>query len=104
MSQSDFSRFAIKPGDQAIGQWVSFVGLGSIMPLFGCLVASATDKLYGVPSWNPPLIILGWLERGYSSGTRAAAFFAAFGLMINLLSLNTVESGKLCLYTVLCSS
>ncbi|KAF2106347.1 NCS1 nucleoside transporter [Lophiotrema nucula] len=93
MSQSDFSRFARKPRNQIAGQLVAFIGLGSIMPLFGCLAASATQKIWGEPAWNPPLIILQWMARDYSPATRAAAFFAATGLMINLLSLNTVESG-----------
>lgn len=81
-----------------MGQLVSFIGLGSIMPLFGCLAASATQKIWGEPAWNPPSIITGWMRQDYSPGTRAAAFFAGTGLMINLLSLNTVENGEFATY------
>ena len=92
----DFSRFARKPSDQVFGQWFTFIIIGSIMPLFGCLTSSATQKLYGEPLWNPPTILAMWLQRDYSSTSRAAAFFAGLGLVSSQLALTVVDNGKFC--------
>jgi NCS1 family nucleobase:cation symporter-1 len=62
------------------------------MPLFGCLTSSATQALYGEAIWNPPNIILQWLSDSYSSGTRAAAFFAGVGLVVCQLAINTIDN------------
>jgi len=37
--------YARKPGDQVMGQWISILGFGVIMPLFGCLTCSATQAI-----------------------------------------------------------
>ena len=50
-NQMDYSRFARRPGDQVMGQWISIMGFGVIMPLFGCLAASATVTIYGEAIW-----------------------------------------------------
>jgi len=68
------------------------MSFGTIMPLFGCLTSSATQKLYGEAIWNPPNILLQWLEDSYSSGTRAAAFFAGVGLVVCQLAINTIDN------------
>lgn len=62
------------------------------MPLFGCLTSSATQVLYGEAIWNPPSIVLQWLTDSYSSGTRAAAFFAGVGLVVCQLAINTIDN------------
>ncbi|KAE8163393.1 permease for cytosine/purines, uracil, thiamine, allantoin-domain-containing protein [Aspergillus tamarii] len=87
-SQMDFSRFARKPSDQVFGQWFTFIIIGSIMPLFGCLTSSATQAIYGEALWNPPTILAMWLQRDYSSTSRAAAVFAGIGLVSSQLALN----------------
>ncbi|EFR00304.1 uracil permease [Nannizzia gypsea CBS 118893] len=92
-SQMDFSRFARKPSDQVFGQWFTFIIIGSVMPLFGCLTSSATQKIYGEPLWNPPTILAMWLQRDYSSTSRAAAFFAGLGLVSSQLALTVVDNG-----------
>ncbi|QYS97962.1 Nicotinamide riboside transporter 1 [Trichoderma simmonsii] len=92
MSQSDFSRFARRPRDQIWGQVTSFVLLGSIMPLFGCLVSSATERIYGVAIWNPPILIITWLTSGYTARARAAAVFAGMGLTISQLAVVVVDN------------
>lgn len=51
VNQMDYSRFARRPGDQVFGQWISIIGLGIIMPLFGCITSSATQKIYGEALW-----------------------------------------------------
>ncbi len=50
-NQMDYSRFARRPGDQVMGQWVSIIGFGAIMPVFGCLAASSTQAIYGKALW-----------------------------------------------------
>jgi nucleobase:cation symporter-1, NCS1 family len=50
-NQMDYSRFARRPGDQVLGQWVSIIGFGAIMPVFGCLASSATQAIYGEAIW-----------------------------------------------------
>jgi NCS1 family nucleobase:cation symporter-1 len=50
-NQMDYSRFARRPGDQVLGQWISIIGFGIVMPLFGCLTSSATQKIYGEALW-----------------------------------------------------
>ncbi|KAF7621838.1 hypothetical protein AFLA_008390 [Aspergillus flavus NRRL3357] len=92
-SQMDFSRFARKPSDQVFGQWFTFIIIGSIMPLFGCLTSSATQAIYGEALWNPPTILAMWLQRDYSSTSRAAAVFAGIGLVSSQLALNVVDNG-----------
>ncbi|KAI4958686.1 hypothetical protein J4E86_004291 [Alternaria arbusti] len=93
MSQPDFTRFARTPGAQVTGQWTSILLFGTLMPLFGCITASATQAIYGQPIWNPTEIALRWLMDDYSAKTRAASFFVGFGLMACQLVVNTFENG-----------
>lgn len=90
---ADWARFARRPGDQVIGQSTAIVGFGTLMPLFGCLTTSATLKIYGTAIWNPPILILQWLDSDYNAKSRAAAFFAGSGLVISQLAINTVDNG-----------
>ncbi|KAI5194688.1 NCS1 nucleoside transporter family protein-like protein [Aureobasidium subglaciale] len=92
VNQMDYSRFARRPGDQVFGQWISIIGLGIIMPLFGCLTSSATQKIYGEALWNPPDIVQKWLDTDYNAKSRAAAFFAGCGLVTSQLAINTIDN------------
>jgi NCS1 family nucleobase:cation symporter-1 len=80
-NQMDYSRFARSPGDQVFGQWFSITFFGTIMPLFGCLVSSATQGIYGEAIWNPPNLVQKWMDDDYNAKSRAAGFFAGFGLV-----------------------
>ena len=91
-NQMDYSRFARRPGDQVLGQWVSIIGFGALMPTFGCLTSSATQALYGEAIWNPPDIVQKWLDTDYNAKSRAAAFFARCGLVICQLAINTIDN------------
>ncbi|KAI1624809.1 NCS1 family nucleobase:cation symporter-1 [Exophiala viscosa] len=91
-NQPDYSRFARHPGDQVFGQWFSIITFGTIMPLFGCLAASATMKLYGTAMWNAPVILQQILDSHYDSGSRAAIFFASIGLIVCQLAITTVDN------------
>ncbi|KIX95714.1 uncharacterized protein Z520_08421 [Fonsecaea multimorphosa CBS 102226] len=91
-NQTDYSRFARRPGDQIFGQWFSILTLGTILPLFGCLTSSASIKLYGQAYWNPPDLLLRWLDDDYNSKSRAAAFFGGCGLVVCQLAINTIDN------------
>jgi NCS1 family nucleobase:cation symporter-1 len=91
-NQSDYSRFARRPGDQVFGQWFSILTLGTILPLFGCLTSSASVQLYGEAYWNPPDLVLHWLDDNYTAKSRAAAFFAGCGLVVCQLAINTIDN------------
>jgi nucleobase:cation symporter-1, NCS1 family len=91
-NQADYSRFATKPGDQIFGQWFSINTLGNLLPLFGCLTGSATVALYGTAYWNPPDLLLHWLDISYTPACRAAVFFAGVGLVVCQLAINTIDN------------
>lgn len=91
-NQADYSRFARRPGDQIFGQWFSITTFGTLLPLFGCLTSSASIQLYGEAYWNPPTLLLRWLEDNYHSRTRAAVFFAGVGLVVCQLAINTIDN------------
>ncbi|OQU97971.1 hypothetical protein CLAIMM_03819 [Cladophialophora immunda] len=91
-NQTDYSRFARRPGDQIFGQWFSILTLGTVLPLFGCLTSSASIKLYGQAYWNPPDLLLRWLDDDYNAKSRAAAFFGGCGLVVCQLAINTIDN------------
>lgn len=91
-NQADYSRFARRPGDQIFGQWFSILTLGTILPLFGCLTSSASMKVYGEAYWNPPDLVLRWMDDDYNSKSRAGAFFAGVGLVVCQLAINTIDN------------
>jgi NCS1 family nucleobase:cation symporter-1 len=62
------------------------------MPLFGCLVSSATLNIYGQAIWNPPILIITWLTTGYTARARAAAAFAGMGLTVSQLAVVVVDN------------
>ena len=97
-SQSDFSRFATRPGKQVLGQSFSVLVFGNIVPVLGLLGTAAASKLYGdvgeLGLWNPPNVLALWLDQQYDNPKiRAAAFFAALGFLASIIALNSVENG-----------
>lgn len=91
-NQSDFNRFAAKPGNQIPGQIYSTIVLGAIVTLVGTLSTSAAQKIYGEILWSPAELAIRWMQDGYTSKSRAAAFFAGLGFFISQLSINTVDN------------
>lgn len=85
---ADFSRYAKKPSDQNV-QAVVIPIIFTIVGLLGIFTAAASQSAYNVdkPLWNPIDIIRLWKASG-SSGGRAAAAFAAIGLIIVTLGIN----------------
>jgi cytosine/uracil/thiamine/allantoin permease len=61
--------------------------LTAIVGLLGIFTAAAAQSAYGKVMWNPIDIISMWMDSG-SHGGRAAAAFAAIGLIIVTLGIN----------------
>ncbi|KAI7465977.1 NCS1 nucleoside transporter family, partial [Hortaea werneckii] len=79
-NQMDYSRFARKPGDQVLGQWISIIGFGAIYQSAGAWLL-LLHKGY-----------MKWLDTDYSAKSRAAAFFAGCGLVVCQLAINTIDN------------
>jgi NCS1 family nucleobase:cation symporter-1 len=91
-NQSDFNRFAAKPGDQVPGQIYSTIFLGALVTLMGTLSTSAALQIYGEVLWSPAELAIRWMQDGYTAKARAGAFFAGAGLLISQLSINTADN------------
>ncbi|KAJ5174126.1 uncharacterized protein N7482_000003 [Penicillium canariense] len=83
---ADFSRYADKPSAQNV-QAIVIPCIFTIVGLLGIFTAAAAQTAYGEVIWNPIEIISLWMESGSSAG-RAAAAFAAIGLIIVTLGIN----------------
>ncbi|KAG9499368.1 hypothetical protein J7337_010188 [Fusarium musae] len=83
---ADFSRYANKPSAQNV-QAIVIPFIFTIVGLLGIFTAAASQSAYGEVLWNPIDIINLWMKSG-SSGGRAAAAFAAIGLIIVTLGIN----------------
>lgn len=92
-NQSDFSRFASSEKKMYAGIISSVMLTGTFVPLAGLVCASATAQLYGHPYWLPTDIVLKWLEKDYSAGCRAAAFFLGFAFASSQLMFNVMANG-----------
>jgi len=83
---ADFSRYANKPSAQNV-QVLIIPFIFTVVGLLGIFTAAAAETAYGEVEWNPIVIIGYWMDSG-SSGGRAAAAFAAIGLIIVTLGIN----------------
>ncbi|PPJ57400.1 hypothetical protein CBER1_01398 [Cercospora berteroae] len=83
---ADFSRYANKPSAQNV-QVIVVPVIFTIVGLLGIFTAAAAETAYGRVIWNPVEILDLWMASG-SSGGRAAAAFAAIGLIIVTLGIN----------------
>ncbi|QIW98067.1 hypothetical protein AMS68_003585 [Peltaster fructicola] len=83
---ADFSRYANKPSAQNV-QAIVIPCIFTVVGLLGIFTAAAAQSAYGDILWNPIDIINLWMADG-SSGGRAAAAFAAVGLIIVTLGIN----------------
>ncbi|KAK7181961.1 hypothetical protein DPSP01_006195 [Paraphaeosphaeria sporulosa] len=83
---ADFSRYANKPSAQNI-QAIVIPCIFTIVGLLGIFTAASAQTAYGEVMWNPIEIIHKWMDSG-SHGGRAAAAFAAIGLIIVTLGIN----------------
>jgi NCS1 family nucleobase:cation symporter-1 len=92
--QSDFSRYAVKPGDQIWGQIfiIPVCLLGS--NVLGIVTTSCARGFYP----DEPLLwklydLLEAIQRHGGAGARAAVFFAAFAFFLSQLCVNVVGCG-----------
>lgn len=83
---ADFSRYANKPSAQNV-QALVIPCIFTVVGLLGIFTAAAAESAYGHVIWNPIEIIELWMKSG-SHGGRAAAAFAAIGLIIVTLGIN----------------
>ena len=83
---ADFSRYANKPSAQNVQALIIPV-IFTIVGLLGIFTAAASETAYGEVIWNPIMILDKWLAFG-THGSRAAAAFAAIGLIIVTLGIN----------------
>lgn len=83
---ADFSRYANKPSAQNV-QAIVIPAIFTVVGLLGIFTAAAAETAYGKVLWNPIDIINHWMDSG-SHGGRAAAAFAAIGLIIVTLGIN----------------
>jgi NCS1 family nucleobase:cation symporter-1 len=83
---ADFSRYANKPSAQNV-QAIVIPVIFTIVGLLGIFTAAASQTAYDSIIWNPVMIIQNWSASG-THGGRAAAAFAAIGLIIVTLGIN----------------
>lgn len=85
----DFARFADKPsfGMKYLVHTVSIPLCFSITALIGILVGSASEVLYGAPTWSPLEVLDNFLNH-YTLGNRAGSFFLAFAFALAQLGTN----------------
>lgn len=85
----DFARFADKPsfGIKYLVHTVSVPLCFSITALIGILVGSASEVLYGEPTWSP-LDVLDNFLNNYTPGNRAGSFFLALAFALAQLGTN----------------
>ena len=97
LNQSDYTRFARRPGAQVPGLAIATFVPGSVVPLMSILTASATRTIWpdspSSPFWDPLSIVEQWLRDDYSPGTRAAALACALGLTCSQLAENVMGNG-----------
>lgn len=91
-NQSDFNRFAAKPGNQITGQIYATIIVGVLVTLMGTLTTSAAEKLYGQVLWNPSELAIQWMQ-DYTPKARAGGFFTCLGFFVSTIAVNAVDNG-----------
>lgn len=94
-NEADYTRFSTKRWSFLWGTIVSSIFVGTLIPIFGLIVASATGEMYGLDVadlyWNPLDIALDvWLGEDYSAKSRAGSFFVGLCFLLSQLCQNTV--------------
>ncbi|KAK8034103.1 hypothetical protein PG993_009098 [Apiospora rasikravindrae] len=90
LNQNDYARFAVRPRHAILSQAVNFPIFSILSSVIGILVTAATQNRFGGEAvWNPPSLLSRLIEESPdSSGTRAACFFAAMGLVVSQIGIN----------------
>ncbi|KGO51334.1 Permease, cytosine/purine, uracil, thiamine, allantoin [Penicillium expansum] len=96
---SDLQRYARKPNDVLIGQFISFPLSNFLVAILGNLIASASKAIFGELIWSP-LNFLDKLMEGerYTSGNRAACAFISlafvYSTVFSAIFENSIPAGN----------
>ncbi|KAJ3967350.1 permease for cytosine/purines, uracil, thiamine, allantoin-domain-containing protein [Lentinula raphanica] len=89
VNQADIARYAKSPNDQFWGQIFVFPLASALPGLFGVLVASASQEMYGTPLWNLWDVTQKMLDQyPQDSGARFGIFLAAGSMALALIGVN----------------
>ncbi|KAJ4478346.1 permease for cytosine/purines, uracil, thiamine, allantoin-domain-containing protein [Lentinula aciculospora] len=89
VNQADIARYAKSPNDQLWGQIFVFPLASALPGLFGVLVASASQEMYGTPLWNLWDVTQKMLNQyPHDSGARFGIFLAAASMALALIGVN----------------
>lgn len=88
-SQSvDFASRASKPSDVVLPQIISLPVCFAVTSLFGILIGSASEKIFGEFVWNPLDVMERLLETYNTHGMRAGIAFISIGFIIAQIGTN----------------
>ena len=93
VNQSDYSRFGSSLTGIYLGTIAGLLIPTTLVPVYGAIGASTCEELYGQQLWMPMDIINYWLNNGYSSGARAAAFFCGLFFTLSQISYTISNAG-----------
>lgn len=89
---ADWQRNAVRANDPIVGQLIGFPLANMIVQIFGMLIASTSEAVYGELVWSPSEYLKMLLEDNYDAKHRAGAFFIALGFTYCLLFSVAVEN------------
>lgn len=86
---SDYSRFAVKPGDQVLSQLIIVPIFGTVTCFIGIVCTSVAKQTFPDHAllWQPYALLQAVQENG-GSGARAAVFFASLAFLCSQLGIN----------------
>lgn len=93
VNQSDYSRFGSSLTAIYLGTILALLIPTTLVPVFGVIGASTTEKLYGTQLWNPMDIYEFWLKKDYTAGGRAGSFFCGVSFMMAQIAYTISNSG-----------
>jgi NCS1 family nucleobase:cation symporter-1 len=88
----DWTRFAKKKDSHVIGTIVGMPIVITLCSLLGVLTASATKAHYGTTYWQPLTYLQYVLKTKYTSGSRAALFFAGLAIFSHQVFVNATQN------------
>ncbi|GES65015.1 NCS1 nucleoside transporter [Aspergillus terreus] len=79
---ADLQRYTRRPNDVLWGQVISFPVSNLLVSVMGCVIAAASESVFGELMWNPVNFLDRLMEGDrYTPANRAACFFIALGLV-----------------------
>ncbi|KAF5390562.1 hypothetical protein D9757_002607 [Collybiopsis confluens] len=89
VNQADIARYAKSPNSQLWGQVLVYPLASALPGLYGVLVASASQELYGFPLWNLWDVTQRMLdEYPHNTGARFGIFLATGSIALALIAVN----------------